>query len=194
MTDRYLYKVEVFYRPTRQRYAHYVVAQTAKAAEVYIRGSADYPGDYGDYNVKMQPMGRAAESADSGIQPTAPKPKRTLTVRKSRKDKATGRRLCILCGAVLEGQQRIYCAAHADYNDRKRLRRQQAAARQASRSHKLTESQVIEIKRLLVLGYQKLDIAEQFNVSPATITYIAKGRFWQHVPWPTPQEAERETA
>jgi len=47
---------------------------------------------------------------------------------------------------------------------------------------KLTESDVIQIKTLIEEGNVKInDIAELFNVKPATVSAIKSGRIWSHV-------------
>lgn len=46
---------------------------------------------------------------------------------------------------------------------------------------KLTESDVIEIKRRLVNGELQKDIARLFGVTPTNITMINTGRTWSHV-------------
>lgn len=52
-----------------------------------------------------------------------------------------------------------------------------------SRQHlsKLTENDVISIKRLLQLGEKQKEIARKYGISPATVNSIAKGRTWKHV-------------
>lgn len=46
---------------------------------------------------------------------------------------------------------------------------------------KLTEAQVIEIKKLTMQGVSRNKIAKQFNVSRGTITFIQKEETWAHV-------------
>lgn len=46
---------------------------------------------------------------------------------------------------------------------------------------KLTEKQVIEIKKLLAAGAKQREIAEKFNVSRESISRIQKGIVWSHV-------------
>jgi hypothetical protein len=48
-------------------------------------------------------------------------------------------------------------------------------------SAKLNESDVLEIKELLALGYVHHDIAELFSVSRHTITDINRGKSWAHL-------------
>ena len=49
---------------------------------------------------------------------------------------------------------------------------------------KLTEAQVIEIKRLLARGAGYRFLAERFGVHRVTIGAIARGELWWHVPDP----------
>jgi hypothetical protein len=46
---------------------------------------------------------------------------------------------------------------------------------------RLTEAAVREIRRLLALGTRGCDIAQQFMVSPMTISDVARGATWRHV-------------
>ena len=45
----------------------------------------------------------------------------------------------------------------------------------------LTEEQVLDIKAKLKSGVQGLQISQEFNVSPKTISHIKMGRTWKHV-------------
>jgi hypothetical protein len=49
---------------------------------------------------------------------------------------------------------------------------------------KLSEIDVKNIKELISRGWKCVFIAELFNVSPVTITFIKTNRSWTHVPWP----------
>lgn len=50
------------------------------------------------------------------------------------------------------------------------------------RTAKLTESDVIEIRKLIAEGeIYKKDIAKMFGVGPSTISWISKGGTWKHV-------------
>lgn len=51
-------------------------------------------------------------------------------------------------------------------------------------SHKLTDVQVAEIKRLLVAGEAQVQIAAVYCVHPSTISWIARNVRWKQVPWP----------
>lgn len=55
--------------------------------------------------------------------------------------------------------------------------------RQSKRNNgaKLTENDVIEIKRLLYSGLPQIDISKRFNVSEAAIIDIKLKRTWSHV-------------
>lgn len=56
-------------------------------------------------------------------------------------------------------------------------------------SHKLTEAQVVEIKRLLVEGkHTKTWIASTYGVHLSTILSIAQNRTWKHVSWPAKED------
>jgi Trp operon repressor len=46
---------------------------------------------------------------------------------------------------------------------------------------KLTESDIEEIRRLIKEGIVQRGIAEKYNVDPATICYINRGKTWKHV-------------
>ena len=48
---------------------------------------------------------------------------------------------------------------------------------------KLTEEQVIEIKRKLKKGYYCDDLANEFQVDHTTISKINTEKLWRHVPW-----------
>lgn len=50
--------------------------------------------------------------------------------------------------------------------------------------HKLTESQVVEIRGLLIAGESRRAIARRFDVSHVAINHIAKGRIWKHAAFP----------
>jgi uncharacterized protein YerC len=56
-----------------------------------------------------------------------------------------------------------------------------ANAIQHSRA-KLTEAQVHEIRRLLKAGYTQQVVALKFNTGQGTISAIARGRTWKHIP------------
>lgn len=45
---------------------------------------------------------------------------------------------------------------------------------------KLSEKEVIEIKKLYSLGYTKMALAKQFNVSSRNIFFIVNNNSWQH--------------
>nr|WP_179258701.1 NUMOD4 domain-containing protein [Burkholderia aenigmatica] len=69
---------------------------------------------------------------------------------------------------------------HADnMNDRDTKERQARGEKQAHA--KLTESSVMEIKRLLLEGAADKQLSEQFSVSPACIWQIRRGNSWKHV-------------
>ena len=46
---------------------------------------------------------------------------------------------------------------------------------------KLHETDVIQIKKMLLAGSTCASIARQFNVTATTIQYIRQGKYWQHV-------------
>ncbi len=46
---------------------------------------------------------------------------------------------------------------------------------------KLTEEQVIEIRKLRSEGYKLLPLAEMFDISKSQISFITKNKGWQHV-------------
>jgi hypothetical protein len=50
------------------------------------------------------------------------------------------------------------------------------------RTPKLTEVNVVEIRRLLASGLKHKVIAEQFNVVERTISALATGQTWSHIP------------
>lgn len=47
--------------------------------------------------------------------------------------------------------------------------------------HRLTETQVVEIKKLLVAGRTQKQLACAFGVHHTTISQIARGKIWKHV-------------
>lgn len=51
--------------------------------------------------------------------------------------------------------------------------------RRAYGNRKLTDSNVIEIKKLLAQGDQNLTIAKQFNIDPSTVSNIRHGKHWR---------------
>jgi hypothetical protein len=51
---------------------------------------------------------------------------------------------------------------------------------EANGQAKLTEADVIEIRRLLQTKMRRYKIAERFNVAPSNITLIAQGKSWAH--------------
>lgn len=57
---------------------------------------------------------------------------------------------------------------------------------------KLTEEEVLEIRRLWAEGGQAKDLASRFSVSPRNIWAIVKGRSWKHVPLGPGQPSEAE--
>ncbi len=46
---------------------------------------------------------------------------------------------------------------------------------------KLSESQVLDIRKMLSEGIKQSKIARQFRIDPSTISYIKTGRLWKHV-------------
>jgi hypothetical protein len=56
--------------------------------------------------------------------------------------------------------------------------------------HKLIESEVLEIIRRSTTGETLRSIATDFNVCDSTVSQIARGRTWRHLPRP-PQEDRR---
>lgn len=52
---------------------------------------------------------------------------------------------------------------------------------------KLTEAQVVEIRRLLARGAGYRFLARRYGVSAQTIGAIARGQTWRHVPAPLPR-------
>lgn len=46
---------------------------------------------------------------------------------------------------------------------------------------KLTESDVIHIRKLVAIGISKTDVAKSYNVSKSLIGHITNGRNWNHV-------------
>lgn len=56
-------------------------------------------------------------------------------------------------------------------------------------SHKLTEVQVQEIRRLLVAReHSQAWVASTYGVCHVTISQIATGKTWKHLPWPQAKE------
>ena len=53
-----------------------------------------------------------------------------------------------------------------------------------SATFKLTENDVIEIKKLIVIGKTNKEIGEIYNVSKTTISSIKCERSWKNIPWP----------
>ena len=49
---------------------------------------------------------------------------------------------------------------------------------------KLTEDQVVEIKRKLSNGFSLSVLAGEYNVDMSNISIIKRGIGWKHVPWP----------
>jgi transcriptional regulator with XRE-family HTH domain len=49
------------------------------------------------------------------------------------------------------------------------------------RLSKLNESQVKEIRRLVGCGISQRELAERFEVSKSTISWITRGLHWKHV-------------
>jgi DNA-binding NarL/FixJ family response regulator len=66
-------------------------------------------------------------------------------------------------------------------NDRDRVERNRQAKGSKNGSAKLNEQQVKEIKIMLKNGFTQKEIAIKFNMSQATIGFIASGRLWKHV-------------
>lgn len=54
---------------------------------------------------------------------------------------------------------------------------------------RLTERQVAAIKGLLLAGFQHKEIASEFGVSRATVSFIAEGKTWRRVTAVTPPAA-----
>lgn len=49
------------------------------------------------------------------------------------------------------------------------------------RDAKLTESQVMEIRRRRHAGERNMDVAAAFNISPQSVSHIVSGKKWRHV-------------
>lgn len=54
---------------------------------------------------------------------------------------------------------------------------------------KLTDEQVIEIRRLRASGSRGIDLARRFGVSPSAIVWITKRKQWTHIDQPPPDPA-----
>ena len=68
-----------------------------------------------------------------------------------------------------------------------------SARGERSGSHKLTEAQVIEIKRLYALGgISHSQLAARYGVCRATITLILIGKNWSHIKTPVGQRTDRQ--
>lgn len=48
---------------------------------------------------------------------------------------------------------------------------------------KLQENHVVEIKKMMKLGFSNLEISEKFNVSSVQINNIRRGKQWKQIPW-----------
>jgi len=48
----------------------------------------------------------------------------------------------------------------------------------------LTDRQVRRIKRLLLNGHTRKEIANKFGVNEAVVGFISENKNWKHVPWP----------
>lgn len=49
-------------------------------------------------------------------------------------------------------------------------------------TNKITESQVMEIRKKKAAGVRTLDLMKEYKLSRSTITRIAKGKIWKHLP------------
>jgi len=65
---------------------------------------------------------------------------------------------------------------------------------EANPAARLTEEQVLEIKRLLARGAGYRFLAQRYGVTPQTIGRIARGEGWRHVSEWKPSEKERDEA
>lgn len=50
-------------------------------------------------------------------------------------------------------------------------------------SAKLNDEKVHIIKKMMLIGFTNIKLAEIFNVSTAPISYIRSGKAWTHIPW-----------
>lgn len=72
---------------------------------------------------------------------------------------------------------------HLSPYERRQLRKRRSEARQGEKSPnaKLTNYQVVEIKKQISTGARTSVLARQFNVAPQTISGIKSGRKWTHI-------------
>lgn len=66
-------------------------------------------------------------------------------------------------------------------NHKKNMEDMCRKGRHALGNRKLTDSNVIEIKKLIELGNQNLTIARKFNMDPSTISNIRYGKHWSNL-------------
>lgn len=74
----------------------------------------------------------------------------------------------------------LFLGTNADNANDRTLKRRSAVGKQLPQT-KLNKTSVKHIKRMLLKGISKIQIAKQYRVSPATIHAIANGDTWKYV-------------
>jgi hypothetical protein len=73
----------------------------------------------------------------------------------------------------------LFLGSAADNNGDRKAKGRNSDRRGASNTHsKLTDDQVLEIKSSALSG---VELANRYNVSPATISMIKNGKIWTHI-------------
>jgi hypothetical protein len=76
----------------------------------------------------------------------------------------------------------LFAGSKGDNNrDRHAKGRSAGSPGEAHHNHKLTESDVVEIRRMLMSGMKNRDIAASFNVTEFTISDVKRRKSWKHV-------------
>ena len=83
----------------------------------------------------------------------------------------------------------LFVGSHAD-NVRDKVSKDRQARGEKVNHAKLTEREVMKIKRLIKEGIRITDIASRFDVGITTISEIKAGRTWKHIPFQVSSENE----
>lgn len=87
----------------------------------------------------------------------------------------------LFLGTQAENMADMARKGRAASGDRNGSRKVQMPRGSAQGNSKLTESQVIRIRKLLDRGFRQREIAEEFGVCRSLVCHIGKRRVWRHV-------------
>lgn len=83
--------------------------------------------------------------------------------------------------ALKNGVQFRYLRENKDWNTNKKIIQERGKGQRASKS-KLTNEEVIEIRKLRKFGIGPSALSKKFNINRSNIQKICKGETWKHIP------------